>query len=41
MTNFATGSTIVTVNIEHSERLTKKFLRNVFTLIIVSWPQWS
>ena len=34
--NFATGSTITKVNIEHSEKVTKMFLRNVFTLTIVS-----
>ena len=34
--NFATGSTITTVNIEHLENVIKKFLRNVFTLTIVS-----
>ena len=27
--NFATGSTITKVNIEHSGKVTKKFLRNV------------
>ena len=34
--NFATGSTIAKVNIEHSGKVTKKFLRNVFTLTFVS-----
>ena len=34
-TNFAIGSTTLKVNIEHSERVTEKFLRNVFTLTIV------
>ena len=34
--NFATGSAITKVNIEHSEKVTKKFFRNVFTLTIVS-----
>ena len=34
--NFATRSTITKVNIEHSEKITKKILRNVFTLAIVS-----
>ena len=33
--NFTIGSTILKVNIEHSERVTEKFLRNVFTLTIV------
>ena len=30
--NFNSGSTTTKVNIEHSEKVTKKFLRNVFTL---------
>ena len=34
-TNFATGSTITKVNIEHLEKVTKRFLRNVFLLTIV------
>ena len=34
--NFATGSTLIKVNIEHLEMVSKKFLRNVFTLTIVS-----
>ena len=34
-TNFATVSAIVKVNIEQLEEVTKKFLRSVFTLIIV------
>ena len=34
--NFATGSTITKVNIEHSGKVTKKFLRSVFTLTIVA-----
>ena len=33
--NFATGSTITKLSIEHLEKVTKKFLRNVFTLTIV------
>ena len=33
--NFATGSTVVKVNIQHSEMVTKTFLRNVFTPTIV------
>ena len=35
-TKFATGSTITKVNIEHLEKVARKFLRNVFTLAIVS-----
>ena len=31
-----TGSTITKVNIEHSEKVTKKFLRSVFTFTIVT-----
>ena len=34
--NFATGSTVTKVNTEHSEKVTKRFLRNVFILTIVS-----
>ena len=34
--NFATSSTITKVNIEHLDKVTKKFLRNVFTFTIVS-----
>ena len=34
--NFAADWTITTVNIEHLEKVTKKFLRNAFTLTIVS-----
>ena len=34
--NFATGSTITKVNIEHLEKVAKTFLRNVFTRSIVS-----
>ena len=34
--NFATDSTITKVNIEHSEKVTKKFLKKVFTLTIGS-----
>ena len=33
--NLAIGSTIIKVNIEHSERVTKNFLRNVLTLTVV------
>ena len=33
---FATGSAITKVNIEHSEKVTKKLLRNFFILTIVS-----
>ena len=33
--NFATGSTIVKVHIEHLETVNKKFLGKVFTLSIV------
>ena len=33
--NFAIGSTILKVNIEHSETVAEKFLRNVFTLTFV------
>ena len=34
--NFARGLTITKVNTEHSEKVTKKFFRNVFTLTIAS-----
>ena len=33
--NFATGSTITKVTIQHIEKVTKRFLRNVFMLTIV------
>ena len=36
-TNFDSGSTITKVNIEHSKKVIKKFLRNVFTLTIDDW----
>ena len=34
--NFATGSTVTKVNREHSEKVTKRFLKNVLTLTLVS-----
>ena len=34
-TNFATGSTITKVTVQHLEKVTKRFLRNVFMLTIV------
>ena len=33
--NLVIGSTIIKVNIEHSERVTKNFLRNFLTLTVV------
>ena len=34
--NFATGSTVAKVNTEHSGKVTKRFLKNAFTLTLVS-----